>query len=345
MSAVYGFHPAFADRAPVWWGGPDERHEAATLEGGDLMPVGAGVVLVGMGERTTAQAVGQLARALFERGAAERVIACQMPSARSTMHLDTVFTLCDRDVCTSYVAVAGKLACYSVRPGDWPLGLDIRREERARWSGVPVFNGLTDAFHPTQILADMLTIVEHSELPLREAVLCFLGDVGNNLGDSLMIGAAKLGLEIRLCGPRSLWPDTALADEARAQAAATGARVLLTEELEEGGAGADFLNTDVWVSMGEPEDLWAERIRQLAPYRVDAAAMRLSGRPRVRFMHCLAAFHNAATAVGARITEAHGLEAMEVTEELFESPASIVFDQAENRMHTIKAVLMASLGG
>lgn len=218
-------------------------------------------------------------------------------------------------------------------------------EELARWSGVPVFNGLTDEFHPTQILADMLTIQEHSEKPLRETVLCFLGDVGNNMGDSMMIGAAKLGLEIRLCGPRALWPDTALVDEAAAEANASGGRVILTEDLEEGVAGADFLYTDVWVSMGEPEEVWAERIRQLAPYRVDAEAMRLTGRPRARFMHCLPAFHNAETAVGARMLEAHGIEAMEVTEEVFESPASIVFDQAENRMHTIKAVLVASLGG
>ncbi|MEM7528212.1 MAG: ornithine carbamoyltransferase [Pseudomonadota bacterium] len=218
-------------------------------------------------------------------------------------------------------------------------------EELARWSGVPVFNGLTDEFHPTQILADMLTIQEHSEKPLRETVLCFLGDVGNNMGDSLMIGAAKLGLEIRLCGPRSLWPDTALVDEAQAEARSTAGRIVLTEELEEGVAGADFLYTDVWVSMGEPEEVWAERIRQLTPYRIDAEAMRLTGKPRARFMHCLPAFHNAETAVGARMADAHGIEAMEVTEEVFESPASIVFDQAENRMHTIKAVLVASLGG
>lgn len=218
-------------------------------------------------------------------------------------------------------------------------------EELARWSGVPVFNGLTDEFHPTQILADMLTMQEHSERPLRETVLCFLGDVGNNMGDSLMIGAAKLGLEIRLCGPRTLWPDKALVEEAEAEAANTGGRIVLTEELEEGVAGADFLYTDVWVSMGEPEEVWAGRIRQLTPYRVDAEAMRLTGKPRARFMHCLPAFHNAETAVGARMAEVHGIEAMEVTEEVFESPASIVFDQAENRMHTIKAVLVASLGG
>lgn len=218
-------------------------------------------------------------------------------------------------------------------------------EELARWAGVPVFNGLTDEFHPTQILADMLTIQEHSERPLCETVLCFLGDVGNNMGDSLMIGAAKLGLEIRLCGPSALWPPKALVDEARVEAAASGGSVILTEELEEGLKGADFLYTDVWVSMGEPEETWDARIRDLTPYRVDADAMRLTGNPRARFMHCLPAFHNTQTTVGERMAETHGIDAMEVTEEVFESPASIVFDQAENRMHTIKALLVATLGG
>ncbi|MEQ8652085.1 MAG: ornithine carbamoyltransferase [Kiloniellales bacterium] len=218
-------------------------------------------------------------------------------------------------------------------------------EELARWSGVPVFNGLTDAFHPTQILADALTIQEHSEKPLRQTALCFLGDTGNNMGDSLMIGAAKLGMEIRLCGPRSLWPDAAILEAARVEAATTGAGITVTEDLDEAVSGADFLYTDVWVSMGEAEEVWAERIRLLKPYQVNAEVMKATGNPHCRFMHCLPAFHNAETAVGARMAEVHGIDAMEVTEEVFESAASIVFDQAENRMHTIKAVLVATLGG
>ena len=218
-------------------------------------------------------------------------------------------------------------------------------ETLAQWSGVPVYNGLTDQFHPTQILADLLTMREHCEKPLREIAFCFLGDTGNNMGDSLLIGAAKLGMDVRLCGPASLWPDQAIIDEASALARESGARVLLTEDVAAGVKGCDFLYTDVWVSMGEPESVWAERIRLLLPYQVNAAAMALTGNPRARFMHCLPAFHNTETEVGAQIERLHGISAMEVTDEVFESPASIVFDQAENRMHTIKAVLVATLGG
>ena len=218
-------------------------------------------------------------------------------------------------------------------------------ETLAQWSGVPVYNGLTDQFHPTQILADLLTMREHCEKPLREIAFCFLGDTGNNMGDSLLIGAAKLGMDVRLCGPASLWPDQAIIDEASALARDSGARVLLTEDVAAGVKGCDFLYTDVWVSMGEPESVWAERIRLLLPYQVNAAAMALTGNPRARFMHCLPAFHNTETEVGAQIERLHGITAMEVTDEVFESPASIVFDQAENRMHTIKAVLVATLGG
>lgn len=218
-------------------------------------------------------------------------------------------------------------------------------ETLAQWSGVPVYNGLTDQFHPTQILADLLTMREHCEKPLRNIAFCFLGDTGNNMGDSLLIGAAKLGMDVRLCGPASLWPEQAIRDEAQALARDSGARILLTEDVAEGVKGCDFLYTDVWVSMGEPETVWAERIRLLLPYQVNAAAMALTGNPRVRFMHCLPAFHNTETEVGAQIERLHGITAMEVTDEVFESPASIVFDQAENRMHTIKAVLVATLGG
>jgi ornithine carbamoyltransferase len=218
-------------------------------------------------------------------------------------------------------------------------------ETLAQWSGVPVYNGLTDQFHPTQILADLLTMREHCEKPLREIAFCFLGDTGNNMGDSLLIGAAKLGMDVRLCGPASLWPDQAIIDEASALARDSGARILLTEDVAAGVKGCDFLYTDVWVSMGEPESVWAERIRLLLPYQVNAAAMALTGNPRARFMHCLPAFHNTETEVGAQIERLHGISAMEVADEVFESPASIVFDQAENRMHTIKAVLVATLGG
>lgn len=218
-------------------------------------------------------------------------------------------------------------------------------EELAAWSGVPVYNGLTDEFHPTQILADFLTMQEHCDKPLRDIAFCFLGDVGNNMGDSLLIGAAKLGMDVRLCGPKDFWPATDIIAGARAEAKASGARILLTEEPDEGTAGCDFLYTDVWLSMGEPEDVWADRIRLLSPYQVDTRMMRGTGNPRTRFMHCLPAFHNAETEVGRNIQQLHDIDAMEVTDEVFESPASIVFDQAENRMHTIKAVLVATLGG
>lgn len=218
-------------------------------------------------------------------------------------------------------------------------------ETLAEWSGVPVYNGLTDEFHPTQILADFLTMREHVGKPLRETAFCFLGDTGNNMGDSLLIGAARMGMDVRLCGPKSLWPDKAILAEAKAEARTSGARILVTDDLGEGVKGCDFLYTDVWVSMGEPEEVWAERIKLLMPYQVNAAAMEKTGNPRARFMHCLPAFHNTETEVGAELKKAHGIDAMEVTEEVFESPASIVFDQAENRMHTIKAVLVATLAG
>ncbi|MDD9717382.1 ornithine carbamoyltransferase [Dinoroseobacter sp. PD6] len=218
-------------------------------------------------------------------------------------------------------------------------------QELADWAGVPVYNGLTDEFHPTQILADFLTMQEHCEKPLREVAYCFMGDAGNNMGDSLLIGGAKMGMDVRLCAPRSLWPVQSIQDEARAIAEHTGARVTLTEDVDKAVKGVDFVYTDVWVSMGEPVEKWAERIDLLMPYQVNADVMARTGNPRVRFMHCLPAFHNAETEVGRDIHDKFGLEAMEVTEEVFESPASIVFDQAENRMHTIKAVLVATLGG
>lgn len=217
-------------------------------------------------------------------------------------------------------------------------------ETLSQWSGVPVYNGLTDEFHPTQILADVLTMMEHVDKPLGQIAFCFLGDVGNNMGDSLLIGAAKLGMDVRLCGPKTLWPDKAIVSAALAEAKTTGARILLTEDVQQGVSECDVLYTDVWVSMGEPEAVWAERIKLLMPFQINAEMMSMTGNPHTKFMHCLPAFHNTETEVGQHIRDTFGLDAMEVTEEVFESRASIVFDQAENRMHTIKAVLVATLG-
>lgn len=217
-------------------------------------------------------------------------------------------------------------------------------ETLSQWSGVPVYNGLTDEFHPTQILADVLTMMEHVDKPLGQIAFCFLGDVGNNMGDSLLIGAAKLGMDVRLCGPKTLWPDKAIVSAALAEAKTTGARILLTEDVQQGVSECDVLYTDVWVSMGEPEAAWAERIKLLMPYQINADMMAMTGNPHTKFMHCLPAFHNTETEVGQHIRDTFGLDAMEVTDEVFESRASIVFDQAENRMHTIKAVLVATLG-
>jgi len=217
-------------------------------------------------------------------------------------------------------------------------------DELAKYSGVPVYNGLTNEFHPTQILADFLTMQEHVEKPLHRVAFAFLGDAANNMGDSLLIGGAKMGMDVRLCAPKACWPKTAIIDEANAIAADTGATLTITEDVDAAVKDADFIYTDVWVSMGEPKEKWAERIELLKPYQVTAEVMAKTGNPRACFMHCLPAFHNSETTVGAEIKEEFGLDAMEVTEEVFESAASIVFDQAENRMHTIKAVLVATLG-
>jgi ornithine carbamoyltransferase len=217
-------------------------------------------------------------------------------------------------------------------------------EELAEYAGVPVYNGLTDEFHPTQILADFLTMQEHVEKPLRDISYVFIGDAANNMGDSLLIGGAKMGMDVRLCAPKSCWPHDDIQQEAQRIASTTGARITITENIDSAVAGVDFVYTDVWVSMGEPEEKWAERIKLLLPYQVNAALMEKTGNPRVRFMHCLPAFHNTETTVGKEIQQKYGIDAMEVTDEVFESPASIVFDQAENRMHTIKAVLVATLG-
>lgn len=218
-------------------------------------------------------------------------------------------------------------------------------EELARYAGVPVYNGLTDEFHPTQVLADFLTMQEHAEKPLREIAYVFIGDAANNMGDSLLIGGAKMGMDVRLCAPRSCWPSADTCQQAEQIASTTGARIMITDDIDSAVAGVDFVYTDVWVSMGESEEKWAERIKLLLPYQVNATLMAKAGNPRVRFMHCLPAFHNTETAIGREIEQKFGITAMEVTDEVFESPGSIVFDQAENRMHTIKAVLVATLGG
>lgn len=217
-------------------------------------------------------------------------------------------------------------------------------ETLARYAGVPVWNGLTNEFHPTQILADMLTMLEHSHKQPADIAYCYMGDARFNMGNSLMIGGCKLGMDVRICAPKHLWPSEELIAAGRAVAEETGARLTLTEDVDEGVGGVDFIHTDVWVSMGEPDSVWQERIELLKPYQVNAAAMRRSGNPAVRFMHCLPAFHNRETKVGEQVYQKFGLDGLEVTEDVFESPASIVFDQAENRMHTIKAVMVATLG-
>jgi len=217
-------------------------------------------------------------------------------------------------------------------------------EELAAYAGVPVWNGLTDSYHPTQILADILTMQEHSTKPLTEIAYCYLGDARNNMGNSLMVGGCKLGMDVRLCAPQELWPEADLVTTCRDIAAETGARLTLTDTVTAGVKGVDFLHTDVWVSMGEPESVWAERIELLKPYQANQAMLELTGNPDVKFMHCLPAFHNRETTIGEEIYQKFGLDGLEVIDEVFESEHSIVFDQAENRLHTIKAIMVATLG-
>ena len=217
-------------------------------------------------------------------------------------------------------------------------------EELAKYAGVPVWNGLTDEFHPTQILADVLTMTEHSYKNLPDIAFCYLGDARNNMGDSLMVGAAKLGMDVRLAAPKALWPDAALVKTCRDLAKQTGARITLTEDPAEGVKGADFLYTDVWVSMGEESAKWDERVDLLLPYQINSELIAKTGNPQTKFMHCLPAFHDRNTKVGEEMFERFGMDGMEVTDEVFESDRSIVFDQAENRMHTIKAIMVATLG-
>ena len=218
-------------------------------------------------------------------------------------------------------------------------------EELAAHAGVPVYNGLTDDWHPTQMLADFLTMSEAARKPLHDVAYCYMGDARNNMGRSLLVMGAVMGSDVRLCAPRSLWPPDDVQTAARRRAERTGARITITDDPDEALPGVDFVHTDVWVSMGEPEEVWDQRVAQLLPYQVNRAAMEKTGNPRARFMHCLPAFHDKNTVVGRKVMERAGLEdGLEVTNDVFESEASIVFDQAENRLHTIKAVLVATIG-
>jgi ornithine carbamoyltransferase len=217
-------------------------------------------------------------------------------------------------------------------------------EELAEYAGVPVWNGLTNEFHPTQILADLLTMQEHSDKPFNEMKFCYLGDARYNMGNSLMVGSAKMGIDFRIAAPKACQPSDELVATCRAVAKETGAKILITEDVGEAVKDADFLYTDVWVSMGEPDSVWEERIKLLKPYQVNMSVIKKTENPEVRFLHCLPAFHNRETKVGEEIYRKFGLDGMEVTEAVFESNHSVVFDEAENRLHTIKAVMVATLG-
>ncbi len=216
-------------------------------------------------------------------------------------------------------------------------------ETLAEFAGVPVWNGLTDEFHPTQILADVMTMREFADGGLSDIAYAYLGDARFNMGNSLLVGGALFGMDVRIVAPKSLWPSSSLIERCRALASTTGARITVTDDVSAGVEGAHFVHTDVWVSMGEPDSVWAERIDVLRPYQVNAGVMAATGRRDARFMHCLPAFHNRATKVGEEIFQKFGLDGLEVTDDVFESDYSIVFDQAENRLHTIKAILVATL--
>lgn len=217
-------------------------------------------------------------------------------------------------------------------------------EELAKYAGVPVWNGLTNEFHPTQILADFMTMMEHSNKPLNQMSFVYCGDARFNMGNSLMVGAAKMGMDYRAAAPKKYWPEPELVEKCRAIAKETGAKITITEDVSEAVKGVDFIYTDVWVSMGEAPELWEARIKDMLPYQVNKAMLDKTGNPDVKFLHCLPSFHNTDTEVGKDIYKKFNLDGLEVTEEVFESPASIVFDEAENRLHTIKAVMVATLG-
>ncbi|MDT0450154.1 ornithine carbamoyltransferase [Streptomyces hesseae] len=217
-------------------------------------------------------------------------------------------------------------------------------EELGAHAGVPVYNGLTDEWHPTQMLADVLTMTEHTSKPLERVAYAYLGDARYNMGNSYLVTGALLGMDVRIVAPKELWPAQEIIEEAGRLAAASGARITLTDDVAEGVHGADFVATDVWVSMGEPKEVWDARIALLAPYAVTMDVLRATGNPAVKFLHCLPAFHDLGTSISREIHERHGLTSLEVTDEVFESAHSVVFDQAENRMHTIKALMVATLG-
>ncbi|MBO5563211.1 MAG: ornithine carbamoyltransferase [Bacteroidales bacterium] len=217
-------------------------------------------------------------------------------------------------------------------------------EQLAEYAGVPVWNGLTNEAHPTQVLADLLTMTEHSDKPLKEISFAYLGDARFNMGNSLLVGGAKMGMDVRIVAPAALQPSDALVAECRKIAAGTGARIMVTDDVDAGVKGCDFVYTDIWVSMGEPAEVWKERIDLLMPYQVNASLMARTGNPNCKFMHCLPSYHNLETQAGRDVFKQFGLDGIEVTEEVFESENSIVFDEAENRMHTIKAVMVATLG-
>ena len=217
-------------------------------------------------------------------------------------------------------------------------------EELAHYSNVPVWNGLTNEFHPTQVLADLMTMLEQSDKPLNKISFCYLGDARNNMGNSLLVGAAKMGMDFRSIAPKQFQPAKELVDKCLEIAGKTGARIMVTDIVEEGVKGVDFIYTDVWVSMGEPDSAWKERLQLMLPYQVNTQLLAKTGNSKVKFLHCLPSFHSRETVVGEDIFQKFGVAEMEVTDEVFESPASVVFDQAENRLHTIKAVMVATLG-
>jgi len=217
-------------------------------------------------------------------------------------------------------------------------------EELGKYAGVPVWNGLTNEFHPTQVMADFLTMMEYVDKPLHKVSFAYCGDARNNMGNSLMVGAAKMGMDFRAVAPKAYWPDEKLVDTCREIAKETGATITLTEKVEEGVEGVDYLYSDVWVSMGEPDEVWEERIKKLLPYQVNMDMVKKTDNPKVKFLHCLPAFHNRNTVIGEEIYRKYGIEAMEVSDEVFESEHSVVFDEAENRLHTIKAIMVATLG-
>ena len=218
-------------------------------------------------------------------------------------------------------------------------------EQLAKYAGVPVYNGLTDEYHPTQMLADVMTMREHSDRPIPDIKYAYLGDTRSNMGHSLMIAGCLMGMDVRICGPKQLWPSDEYTKIANELAEKSGARLKITDDVAAAVKGVDFIHTDVWVSMGEPKEVWAERIKMLKPYQVNRAMMKASGNPQVKFMHCLPAFHDTETVLGKQIAENYGMsDGLEVTDEVFESESNVAFEQAENRMHTIKALLVATLG-